>query len=225
MNLHPLVTFVRSEYPKYANAENAAHMKRYMKSEMDYHGVKAPIKKQINQQAFKQFKIESIEEYDLVLKQLWDARYREERYSAIAFSKQYKKFQTLQMLPTYRMMIETGAWWDYVDAIAAHLIGSLLSNYPEEMKPEMYRWIKDDDLWIRRSAILSQLRFKQETDSEMLFEFCSRCIHEESFWIRKAIGWALREYSKSNADSVSDFITEFRSLMSRDTLKEAEKYI
>ena len=123
------------------------------------------------------------------------------------------------------MMIETGAWWDYVDMIAAHLIGNLLANYPDVMKPEMRCWIEDDDLWIRRSAILSQLRFKRDTDGDMLFEFCSNCLSEESFWIRKAVGWALREYSKSEAESVRRFVTEHRHLMSRVTLKEAEKYI
>jgi 3-methyladenine DNA glycosylase AlkD len=223
--LHPLTKTVRTLYAESANPEDAIQMQKYMKSEMLFHGVKSPIQKQINQQAIKQFPIKSAEEYELVLRELWDASYREERYTAITYAKKYKKYQVMEMLPLYRMMIESGGWWDYVDAVAAHLIGNLLMKYPTVMKPEMYRWIEDDNLWIRRTAILSQLRFKADVDREMLFTFCQKCLHEETFWIRKAIGWALRDFSKVYPDSVRQFVEKHRDEMSRVSLKEAEKYI
>ncbi len=223
--LHPLTQKIRELYAESANPEDAIQMKRYMKSDMPYHGVKSPGQKKINQQAFKQFPIKSLDEYELVLRELWDASFREERYTAITLAKKYKKYQVMEMLPVYRMMIETGSWWDYVDAIAAHLIGNLLMQYPDVMKPEMYRWIEDDHLWIRRTAILSQLRFKADVDSKILFTFCRQSLHEKTFWIRKAIGWSLREYSKVNPNSVCQFVEEHRDNMSRVSLKEAEKYI
>ncbi|MDP8240542.1 MAG: DNA alkylation repair protein [Candidatus Hatepunaea meridiana] len=225
MSIHPLITEIRSAYRSAANAENALAMRNYMKSEMLFHGVKSAMRKEINSIVFRKFKIISFAEYECVIRELWATEYREERYSAISFARKHKKFQTLDALPIYRMMIETGAWWDFVDEIAAHLIGNMLQTFPAEMKEELKRWIKDDNLWIRRTAILAQLRFKKDTDHEMLFDFCRQCLDEKTFWIRKAIGWALRQYSKDEPDRVREFFNKYRDRMSTVTLKEVVKYI
>ncbi len=203
----------------------AVQMQAYMKSEMPYHGVKSPGQKQIFRKAIKQHKITAYAEYIQVIEQLWDAEYREERYLAISVARTYGGYQTIEALTTFEMMIRTGEWWDYIDVIAAHLIGSLLSKYSENMRAILKRWISDENIWIRRSAILSQLRFKESTDAVMLFDFCNSCLHEKSFWIRKAIGWALREYSKTNPDSVRQFIDSNRELMSNLTRREGSKYV
>ncbi|MFC2150502.1 DNA alkylation repair protein [Calditrichota bacterium] len=225
MKPHQFVLTIREGLKSSANHQNAVPMQIYMKSEMPYRGVKSPQQKKIFQSSSKNWQPGDLNEYLKVIEQLWDAEYREERYAAIFIAQKYKKFQTLEALLTYRMMIKTGAWWDYVDAIASHLIGSLLQNYPDNMKPLMYEWIEDEDVWIRRTALLCQLKFKAETDQQMLFDFCRKRLGEESFWIRKAIGWALREYSKSKCEEVSRFVEKQSHKMSGLTLREASKYL
>ena len=225
MELHPLTVAVRTAYAEAANPDDAPAMQAYMKSEMPFYGVKSPVQKQINSKLLKEFPITTLDEYSRIIRELWNASYREERYTAIAFARSHKKWCILEALPVYRMMIETGAWWDYVDTIAIHLIGDLLWKYPSDMKAELHRWIRDEHLWIRRSAVLAQNRYKDETDEGMLFDFCRLCMEEKTFWMRKAIGWALRDYSKTKPASVRQFVEENRERMSKVTLREAVKYI
>lgn len=197
-----------------------------MKSEMPFYGVSHKIQATLFRQAVRDYPVQSFEQYTAIINDLWNGKYREERYGALFVAKRYSAFQTMEALPLYRTMIKTGAWWDMVDSIAPNLIGKgLLKNYPEIMKPILYRWIEDDDLWIRRAAILSQLRFKLETDEKMLYDFCSQRLEEKIFWIRKSIGWALREYSKINSDSVKKFVEKNRNRMAGLTLREASKYL
>jgi 3-methyladenine DNA glycosylase AlkD len=223
---HNLTITIRQSLAEHANPEKALPMQKYAKSEMPYRGVQAVEQRKIYTSALKQYPIKSQSEYELVIRELWDnAEYREERYGAYHIAEKYSKFQTPEMLPLYRKMIITGAWWDYVDAISAHIIGALLLKYPQIIKPVLYNWIADENLWIRRTAILAQLTSKDKTDWEMLKGFCLKCLKEESFWIRKAIGWALRQYSKTNPQAVREFVNEHQSDMSGVTLREAKKYI
>ncbi len=223
--LHPLTIAYRKELAAAADPEKASRMQAYMKSTMPYRGVNSPAAREIQRNLFKQYPLVDAVELERVVRELWQADYREERYAAISLARRYQKYHTLDMLPLFRMMIETGSWWDYVDAIAAHLIGGFLENHPREMKSELKLWIRDDDLWIRRSAILSQLNFKENIDEKMLFDFCHRCLSEESFWIRKAIGWALRQHARVAPDAVRAFIAQNGEQMSNLTRREAAKHL
>lgn len=220
-----LTIAVRQALADMADPVNAGPMQAYMKSALPYRGVKAKSLQKVTKSLFKAFPITDRQEFECVVRELWDAEYREERYAAIGACEYYKKFQILESLSLYRFMIETGAWWDLVDVIASHLVGGLLKRYPAEMKPVMGQWIDDPDIWVRRTALLSQLSFKKETDEAMLFGFCTKRMEEKDFWIRKAIGWALREYSKTNPEAVQRFVEEKRSGMSGLTLREASKYV
>lgn len=223
---HPLPAAIRKGLHIARDPERAPQMQAYMKSEMPYLGVKAAIVKQVERTAWKDFPIKEIDDYEWVVRHLWEnARYREERYAAQDIAWRFKKYIVMEMLPLYQEMIITGAWWDHVDFIAADLIGELLRKYPDQMKPILKKWIRNDDLWIRRSAILSQLRFKEETDTEMLFAFCEAQLKDSTFWIRKAIGWALRQHSKTDPESVRQFIDRHGENMAGLTLREASKYI
>ena len=222
---HPLVTYIFDTFKKNANPDYAGAMKSYMKSQIPFYGIQSGPRKKLYTEAFRKYPVSNLDEYLSIAEQLWDGIYREDKYTAIAFLRKYHKYHTMDLLPLIKKMIETGAWWDFVDEISAHLTGALLKNHPDEMKKILFEWIKNENIWIRRSAILSQLRFKKETDEEMLFDFCQRRLHEKEFWTRKAIGWALREYSKSNAAAVRDFVIKHKDNMSALTLKEASKYI
>ncbi len=223
--VHPFTAAIRAGLAAQRDEENAKAMQAYAKSKLPFYGIKAKPQKENFRNVNKQYPIKSFEEYELVIRELWDASYREEWYAACMLAERYKKYIIMDALPLYRMMIETGAWWDLVDGIAAYLIGGLLEKNREEMTKILYQWIEDDHLWIRRSAILAQLKFKENTDWTMLREFCEKCLHEDTFWMRKAIGWSLRQYSKSNPDAVREFVDKHRENMATVTLKEAVKYI
>ncbi len=119
---------------------------------------------------------------------LWrGARYREERYCAIELTgvRRFDRFQDLAALPMYEEMIVTGAWWDYVDGIAGHRLGTLLRRFPREMRKEMLAWSRSDDLWKRRSAILCQLTFKKDTDLQLLYATIEPALVSKEFFLAR----------------------------------------
>ncbi len=225
MSLYPFTKDIRKALIDAGEAEDAIQMQKYMRSDIPFHGVRSAEQKKICNTNFKKYPPKELVEYLNVIQELWSGKFREEKYTAIHYAKRFKTFHRMEALPLFREMIETGAWWDFVDSIAKDLVGSLLKQFPVQVKSLLNDWIVDENLWIRRSAILAQLSFKEDTDHEMLFEFCNKCLHEKSFWIRKAIGWALRDYSKSAQQKVREYVEENQGNMSGVTLREAVKYI
>ena len=121
-------------------------------------------------------------------------------------------------------MIILSDWWDIVDVLAVHPIGSLCLNYPD-LRIEVDSWIYHENYWIRRTTILYQLKYKDKTDEKTLYSHILKTCHESEFFIRKAIGWTLREYSKTNNDSVRDFINQNNEKLSGLSIREGSKYL
>jgi 3-methyladenine DNA glycosylase AlkD len=121
----------------------------------------------------------------------------------------------------YERLIREGGWWDFTDEIATHLVSRVLKKSPKLCWPLLDRWIGADVLWLRRAALLAQLRRKEETDEEKLFEYCLAVSAEEDFFIRKAIGWVLRDYGKTKPERVKYFVAENRDSFSELTVREA----
>lgn len=178
--MHPLVRAVRRALAADADSVKARQMQAYMKSGMPYRGVAAPAQRRIWRVVFATHPIGSCEAIRDVALELWrGARFREERYAAIALTdmKDYAACRTMTAVPAYEEMIVTGAWWDYVDAIATHHLGGVLRREPRRMKPLMRRWASaHDSMWKRRAAILCQIRFKRDTDLALLYD----CIEPNS---------------------------------------------
>src|SRR5262245_40887016 len=183
-------------------------MRAYMKSAMPYHGVPTPALRAVCRDIFGTVDLRSAALWRREVLGLWrGARYREERYAAIALSgdRRAREFQTLEALPMYEEMIVTGAWWDYVDEIAQHRIGPLLRNFPRPMRRTMFLWSRGADAWKRRTAILCQNTFKKETDLELLYGCIEPSIGSREFFLRKAIGWALRQYAWTDPREVARY--------------------
>ena len=122
-------------------------------------------------------------------------------------------------------MIVSGAWWDYVDAIATRQLGELLRKYPTRMAAILRKWAIDDDIWLRRSAILAQLNFKADTDLALLYDCIRPSLGRSEFFLRKAIGWALRQYARTNPDEVLRYVRDHRAELSPLSIREALKRI
>ena len=220
-----LVSTAQRRLAEKANPADAAPMAAYMKTDQPFYGVKAQPRRVIARQIMREFPISDGAEYEEAVSTMWALPHREEQYLAIDLAIGWSDFVTLDRLPLYRRMVIEGAWWDLVDGIASKLVGRLMWEHRDTMTPIMEQWIDDDDMWIRRTAILSQLGHKAETDAELLFEFCRRRAHEKEFFIRKAIGWALREYAKADPDAVRGFVAEMSDQLSGLSRREATKHL
>ena len=154
--------------------------------------------------------------------ELWNLEQREFHYVGSDTLKKDKSMLTPSALNTLKRLIIDNSWWDTVDTLAAHLIGQIILNFPETGQI-MDTWIEDDNMWVRRTAILHQLQFKIKTNENRLFCYCEKCMDEKEFFIRKAIGWALRQYSYTNMKSVFDFVhaheDKLSHLSKRDDMK------
>lgn len=147
---------------------------------------------------------------------------REYTYAALDLAVRYRK--TIHRLPFIKALIETDSWWDSVDILASNVLGYFVEAHPKHLDT-MDQWIQDDNFWVRRSALLCQLKWKENTDQVRLFAYCKRFAHESEFFTRKAIGWAPREYSKSAPEAVEHFINENRSKLSPLSLREGSRLL
>ena len=225
---HRLVGTIRRALAEAADPARAPQMQAYMKSAMPYRGVSAPLLKQLCRDAFKAHPLDSAAEWQRVVLELWrDAGFREERYAAVMLTqaRAYRHFQTFSSLPMLEEMIVTGAWWDYVDALATQRLGDLLRRHPGPMKKAMRRWSRDEDLWKRRSAILCQIGFKRDTDLDLLYACIEPSLASGEFFLRKAIGWALRQYAWTDPDEVVRYVRAQGDRLSGLSRREALKNV
>jgi 3-methyladenine DNA glycosylase AlkD len=211
-----------------ADPAKAPAMQAYMKSSMPYLGVQAPQLRQAVRDVFAAYPLVCFEEWRDAVMELWrEARYREERYAAIelAGSTRYRPFRSLDALPMYEEMIISGAWWDFVDAIATRQLGELLLKNPVEMSAILRQWAVCADIWKRRSAILAQLNFKSDTDLKLLYDCIRPSIGASEFFLRKGIGWALRQYARTDPAEVVRFVRRNEARLSPLSKREALKHV
>jgi 3-methyladenine DNA glycosylase AlkD len=220
-----LAKFVRNALKQRADPSKVSAMAAYMKTKDPFYGVPTPNRVPVIAEMRHRFAPVDHRSYARNVMALWNLRHREERYLAIAYARQHPAFIAPASMPIYEQMVREGAWWDFVDEIAAHLAGAVLLNYRDETRALIEQWIDDDDLWIRRTALLSQLKHKSSTDAEQLFDHCLRRAHETEFFIRKAIGWALREYSKTDPRAVRSFLTRNQKRLSNLSFAEGSKHL
>jgi 3-methyladenine DNA glycosylase AlkD len=225
---HPLVLEVRAALEKSADPMKAPKMQAYMKSAMPYRGVSGPEQKVIWRRVFAAHVLASRAEWQEVALTLWrGATFREERYAAIALTdlRRYAAHRTMASLPIFEEMIVSGAWWDFVDAIATHQLGDVLRADRSRMSKLMRRWSRDGDMWKRRAAILCQIRCKRDTDLPLLYDCIEPNLADKQFFVRKAIGWALRQYAWVDPREVKRYVKENRERLSGLSVREALKNV
>ncbi|VEF49199.1 DNA-7-methylguanine glycosylase [Bacillus freudenreichii] len=203
--------------------EKAAAMKKYMKDLFPFFGIKAPERKNISKDFIKEFN--AVDDYESYVKELWELPEREYQYVAIDFLIKKKKNLDESHIDFIEYLIVTKSWWDTVDAIASHLAGTIFSKHPELIEKRGEKWLNSDNIWLKRTMILFQLKYKERTNDELLFSIIERTKHIDEFFIQKAIGWILREYSKTSPDAVNQFIesNELSNLAKREGLKYIQK--
>lgn len=219
---------LRAELRAVADPRRAPGMQAYMKSAMPYLGVSAVPLRAACKKVFADLEWTSSADWQAEVLALWrGAKFREERHCAIELSgvKAARAFQRLDALPMYEEMIVTGAWWDFVDAIVTQRFGLLLAREEAAMKRAMRRWSTDPDIWKRRSAILCQLKAKEGTHLDLLYACIEPSLGSKEFFLRKAIGWALRQYAWTDPQEVRRYVAENAHRLSGLSRREALKNI
>ena len=225
---NPLLQSLRREIKRAADPQKAAGMQRYMKSPMPYWGTPAPALKKLCRVIFKDLTFPNAAAWERAVRAIWrEATHREERYAAIALTgiKAAAEFQSPLVMPLYEHLIVDGAWWDFVDVIASHRVGAILRDHPTAMKRLLKGWSKAPDIWQRRTAILSQLTFKDTTNLTFLYGVIEPSLSSQEFFLRKAIGWALRQYAWTDPKEIVRYVRANKDRLSPLSQREALKNI
>ncbi|MBU8880980.1 DNA alkylation repair protein [Bacillus sp. FJAT-29790] len=210
-------------FEQHRDKEKAIPMENYMKNHFPFLGIKSPERKNLMKQFFQESGIlKEAFHQDFVLA-LWDKEEREYQYAALDYIERSLKKLDKQHLALMEKLVSTKSWWDTVDLLASKAVGTIASNHPEVIGESIGGWAYGDHMWLSRTAILFQLKYKERTDEEILYRYILQNKVSKEFFIQKAIGWALREYSKTNPDSVKRFIKS-NSLPSL-SVREGSKYI
>lgn len=218
-----LATEIRAALRLLADPVRAAGMQAYLKTTEPCLGVRLPEVRRLTRAAAAARPPASVGGVIDVAGRLWrEAAYREERYAAQAVVGLRIARGDLRLLPLVEAMITTGAWWDLVDGTAPR-VGELLSADPATVEPVLRAWARSPDRWLRRSAVIAQLGFKERTDTGLLTDVVLANAEDPEFFVRKAIGWALRDYAKVAPDWVAAFVRDHPlSPLSR---REATKHL
>jgi 3-methyladenine DNA glycosylase AlkD len=204
------------------SADNAVAMKAYMKNLFPFLGIKTELRRIIVKEAQAANKQEVISHVRDIALRLYDLPEREYHHTAIdLLIKQLNKKFVPEDIELIEHLLTTNSWWDSVDAMAKYLLGGYLKQYPEQTESVITKFSNSENMWLNRSAIIFQLDYKKDTDAKLLFSLCEKHRESKEFFIQKAIGWALREYGKTNPQAVKTFVagTMLKPLSTREALK------
>ena len=210
------------EMIQHKNEEQAQKMSKYMLNKFEYIGIKTPERRKIFKNFFKEYKNEEKIDWEFVNK-CWENKYREFQYVGADYLKNMKDKLTIDDIPKFKQLILKKSWWDTIDNLDM-TIGALALK-DSNVNKIFLEWSIDENIWLRRIAIDHQLLRKEKTNTELLEKILKNNLGQAEFFINKAIGWALRDYSKTNPNWVKNFIEKNREKMAKLSIKEASKYL
>jgi 3-methyladenine DNA glycosylase AlkD len=218
--MHPYVASLKTLFEQNANPVQAGPMKKYMRDQFEYLGIKSPRLKTLFRQVIQENGLPPLEELDDVIRELWDLPQREYQYLAMSLLERLEKKLPASAIQTLEYMIRHKSWWDTVDNIS-HIVGVHFKRYPNVREKYLTKWRASKDFWLRRTAILFQLDYREETDFDLLRAIIQENLGSNEFFINKAIGWALRQYARIDPKGVKKFVksTPLHPLSRREALK------
>ncbi|MEM7374533.1 MAG: DNA alkylation repair protein [Bacteroidota bacterium] len=219
--MHPLLIPLHTSFHAHADPGEAASMKAYLKDQFAFLGIKAGKRRALAKEFIKEVGKQDRTVPENLVREMWALPEREFQHTAIDLLIRYQRSAPLSHLDLYEALIVNKSWWDTVDMLAGTLVGTCFQRHPEMIQSRTEIYIQSGNMWLQRTALLFQLKYKQATDWELLKRYCLQCAGSKEFFIQKAIGWALRQYSKFEAELVRTFVEthELPALSRREALK------
>lgn len=214
---------LRSAFELLANADIAAGQSRYMKDLFPFFGLKTPECNAVVKGYIKEHGLPPFDKLEDVLKTCYTQPEREFHYTAITLASYYMKKHAKDMIPLMEFLITHNTWWDTVDGTSSACVRPLFKQHPELLDKLTWKWVKSDSMWLQRSAIIAQLGYRRNTNEAVLYRNIKALNGGKEFFINKAIGWALREYSKTHPQQVVDFIAANK--LHPLSVREGSKYL
>ncbi|MBN2339053.1 MAG: DNA alkylation repair protein [Acidobacteria bacterium] len=222
--MHPYVKAIKALFEQNADRALAPAMKRYMRDQFEYLGIKTPQRGALLKELHSAHPLPGIGELDGVLRELWALPEREFQYAGIALLGRFERQLPAGFAETLQYLVTDKSWWDTVDGIAAGAVGAHFDGYPAVRRKVLARWRKAENFWLRRTTLLFQLNYREDTDFDLLCALIRENLGSREFFINKAIGWALRQYARTDRDAVRRFVAAHPDLhpLSR---REATKHL
>ena len=219
--MHPYVASLKTLFEQNADPAQATPMKKYMRDQFEYLGIKTPQNAALQKRFYTQLGLPELSDLDEILRDLWSLPQREFQYVAMGLLGKFEKQLSAEFIDTIEYLIITKSWWDTVDALASHTVGTHFKRFPKIRERTLKNWRKSKNIWLRRTAILFQLGYKKETDFELLAEIINENLGSDEFFVNKAIGWALRQYAYIDPKVVEKFVksTPLHPLSRREAMK------
>ncbi len=208
---------------KHQNSENREAMEAYMRNQFQFYGIRTPERTALLRDFLKENGKPRVEELPEIVRSLWSEPQRECQYMALSLLDKQSRYLTKKHLPILEEIITEKSWWDTIDHIAPNHVGKIYQT--EEDDAYLEKWIHSDNMWLNRISILYQLKYKEKTDQDRLFRYISMHNESKEFFIQKSIGWALREYSKTDPEAVQQFIEseKLAPLSKREGMKHIQR--
>ena len=209
------------EFEKHKNAKIALEQKAYMRHQFQFYGLKATVRREIQKPFFIKEYLPQKSEIEHIIKTLWEKPQREYQLFAQELAFKYVKQLELKDINLFEFMVTNKSWWDTVDFIANKLMGEYFKTFPNKKEKYVTKWLKSDNMWLQMSAFLFQLKYKNKIDTVLLSSTINSLLNSKEFFINKAIGWVLREYSRTNPNWVIEFVnnTELSNLSKKEALR------
>ncbi|MGH3727728.1 MAG: DNA alkylation repair protein [Micromonosporaceae bacterium] len=215
---------LREVYVAAADPARGTEMRRYMRDQFDFLGIPSPRRRALSRAALADLDTPAPADLRGISAACWTLPEREYQYFAVDLLVRHAKRLPHDLLPDIEHLITARSWWDTVDPLATRVVGDLVRRH-RDLAPVMDGWIGDDNVWLARTALLHQLHYREATDSVRLFRYCRAQAGHPDFFVRKAIGWALRQYARTDPGAVRHFVLDHREQLSPLSVREATRHV
>ena len=215
------VTQLETDFRQQADRNIVINQEAYLQNQFELYGLPTPLRKEIQKPFLLKENLPNKKELPHIITELWSKPQREFQYFAIDLNRKYLKKIEFQDIELFELMITNKSWWDTVDLIATNLVGAYFKLFPEQIIPVTKKWMNSDNMWLQRTCLIFQLKYKEEIDTDLLTDYILQLKDTKEFFINKAIGWILREYTRTNPEWVIDFVNKYElsNLSKREALK------
>lgn len=223
--MHSYISPISKQFTKLANAEKAKWMEAYMLNQFTFFGLQTPERRKLCKEHYRRYPVKDLKDLETIVKECFQLEQREFQYFGIELFSFHKKLWKPSSVKMMEYCLQEKSWWDSVDHIASEWLGSFFKLFPEQIEPVTKKWNHSENMWLQRSSIMFQKAYKKNTDTALLSKYILNCKHSKEFFIQKAIGWALREYSKTDPKWVKTFVKQNKlaPLSEREALKRINK--